>query len=159
MSLRATFIRILRFDRPPGTAPVPMGVGSDAPAPSVQAPAGGEPPVSADALLDLALVMRDQFWPDAGFGSERDRSLACMALARCFPHYVTTVERCPCEPDPAGEACDPKCDICPTDAQMRTYDGWLTDHLRAIPRPAIVPPLTDALRAFLPGATSPEPHP
>lgn len=124
------------------------------PPPALRPPADGEPPVCGDALLDLALVMRERYWPDAGFGTDADRSLASAALARCFPQDVQTVERCPCDGDPERDPDEPKCDECATDADMRGLDAKLAAFLAPLPRPAIVPPLTDALRALVPPGAS-----
>lgn len=115
-----------------------------------RSPLPAEPPVCAQALLDLALVMRDRYWPEAGFATDADRSLASAALARIFPHYVETVERCPCEGDPARDPDDPKCSECATDADMLRLDETLARYLRDVPRPALMCASTSAAGSSFP---------
>ena len=78
-------------------------------------------------------------------------------MARCFPSYVQTVERCPCEADPEHDPEEPKCSECATDADMRALDAKLGAALAFVPRPAVIPPLTAALRTLLPPTVSTRP--
>ena len=116
-------------------SPAPIAVDAASPAPS-------EPAVAAQPLLDLALVMRDLYWPEAGFADSRAHSLAGAALARIFPHHVTTVERCPCEGGPERASDEPKCSECASDADTARLDAKLAAYLADIPRPAVELPVT-----------------
>lgn len=126
MKLLASFVRGL-LGLSTSTAPAESGPVFIQPPPE---------PVKVDALLDLALVMRERWAPDASFAEPKGETemLVEAALARVFPEFAVTSDECLC-----GALGPPPKDCaggrCPTRDELQANDDKLAAFLAPIKRP------------------------
>ena len=129
MRLRTAFLNVLAMSSARQPDPVPEPVAR---------PASATPTtVEVEALLDLAVLMRDVWLPSAGFGAgaDRNRSLVLAAMFRLFPSEVGHLA------DDCTQLCGAKgCGECPSLADLEHEFLRLDAYLRGLDRPAIAVP-------------------
>jgi hypothetical protein len=92
-------------------------------------------------LRVLAEVLRREWWDNEAVLTKQGRELLAAAYMRVFPDEAHCVENCACEPDSEfdPEDGDPKCDECPTRADLLAVDAKLTAYIAANPLRPLAP--------------------
>lgn len=94
--------------------------------------------ITADQITNLRIlaeVLRREWWDNEVVLTKQGRDLLAAAFMRVFPDEAHCVETCPCEPDSMFplEDGEPKCDECPTRADLLAVDARLTAYIAANP--------------------------